>query len=455
MSKKINKYMPFFCLIALIVIFLRVMMNLFYIQMTQQGMVSAVDGSIDENRKIDLQLKYPVKEDKKDEYRPKLNDKIIKIAKNVKDRVEPYTSTLIPEYDTVFALYRKYNNSIGWNYNIIPSFGDKGLLKYDNGYLNYAVEKLDEDEADKIAGKIQKVRDFLAEEGINFYYINGGFKSVEERGNLPSYNEKADNGYFNEKTVIEAMKKRGINLLDIREEAKKDKKDWFSLFYKYDHHMKTDSQLWVAGKIAKLLEEKEGYKFNKNLFSISEYNLEKNKVMFGSQARGILKNGIMVSPEEYTKIIPKADTFFEIELPLKGLIRKGNYEDSLFSNSVYKRVVESGSSQNYYYANNPDAYSCTTWGIDPLGIIRNKIPNPNKGKKVLIFQDSFGNYTSTYLAQGLDEIHLIYNPAFNGSVKAYIKEVKPDVVLMFNTSNQFNKMQAKDVVYEFNCYDIK
>lgn len=447
--------MPFFCLIALIVIFLRVMMNLFYIQMTQQGMVSAVDGSIDENRKIDLQLKYPVKEDKKDEYRPKLNDKIIKIAKNVKDRVEPYTSTLLPEYDTVFALYRKYNNSIGWNYNIIPSFGDKGLLKYDNGYLNYAVEKLDEDEADKIAGKIQKVKDFLAEEGINFYYINGGFKSVEERGNLPSYNEKADNGYFNEKTVIEAMKKRGINLLDIREEAKKDKKDWFSLFYKYDHHMKTDSQLWVAGKIAKLLEEKEGYKFNKNLFSISEYNLEKNKVMFGSQARGILKNGIMVSPEEYTKIIPKADTFFEIELPLKGLIRKGNYENSLFSNSVYKRVVESGSSQNYYYANNPDAYSCTTWGIDPLGIIRNKIPNPNKGKKVLIFQDSFGNYTSTYLAQGLDEIHLIYNPAFNGSVKAYIKEVKPDVVLMFNTSNQFNKMQAKDVVYEFNCYDIK
>ena len=277
MSKKINKYMPLFCLIALIVIFLRVITNLFYIQKTQQGTDSVSNGTIDESRKIDLQVKYPAKEDKKDGYMPELSGKIINIAKNIKDRVEPYTSTLIPEYDTVFALYRKYNNSIGWNYNIIPSFGDKGILKYDNGYLNYAVEKLDEDEADKIAGKIQKVRDFLAEEGINFYYINGGFKSVEERGDLPSYNEKADNGYFNEKTVIEALKKRGINLLDIREEAKKDKKDWFSLFYKYDYHMKTDSQLWVAGKIAKLLEEKEGYKFNKDLFSISEYNLEKKK----------------------------------------------------------------------------------------------------------------------------------------------------------------------------------
>jgi len=455
MSKRINKYMPLFCLTALIIIFLRVMTNLFNIQMTQQGMSSAAAGTIDESIKIDLQVKYPAKEDKKDGYIPELSSKIINIAKNIKNRVEPYTSTLIPEYDTVFALYRKYNHSIGWNYNIIPAFDDKGILKYDNGYLNYAVEKLDEDEADKIAEKIQKVRDFLAEEGINFYYINGGFKSVEERGNLPSYNEKADNGYFNERIVIEALNKKGINLLDIREEAKKDKKDWLSLFYKYDHHMKTDSQLWVAGKIAKLLVEKEGYKFNKDLFSISEYNLEKKNIMFGSQARGILKNGVMVSPEEYTKIIPKSDTFFEIELPVKGLVRKGNYENSLFNNFVYKRVVELGSSQNYYYANNPDAYSCTTWGIDPLGIIRNKIPNLNKGKKVLIFQDSFGNYTSTYLAQGLDEMHLIYNPDFNGSVKAYIKEVKPDVVLMLNTSNQFNKKQAKEVVYELNCFDIK
>ena len=55
----------------------------------------------------------------------------------------------------------------------------------------------------------------------------------------------------------------------------------------------------------------------------------------------------------------------------------------------------------------------------------------------------------------MDEIHLIYNPDFNGSVKAYIKEVKPDVVLMLNTSNQFNKKQAKEVVDELNCFDIK
>ena len=68
MPKRINKYIPLFCLTALIIIFLRVMTNLFNIQMTQQGMYSAVAGTIDESIKIDLQGKYPAKEDKKDGY---------------------------------------------------------------------------------------------------------------------------------------------------------------------------------------------------------------------------------------------------------------------------------------------------------------------------------------------------------------------------------------------------
>ena len=63
MSKKINKYMPLFCVTALIIIFLRVMTNLFNIQMTQQGMSSAVAGTMDESIKIDLQVKKIKKTD--------------------------------------------------------------------------------------------------------------------------------------------------------------------------------------------------------------------------------------------------------------------------------------------------------------------------------------------------------------------------------------------------------
>ena len=48
----------------------------------------------------------------------------------------------------------------------------------------------------------------------------------------------------------------------------------------------------------------------------------------------------------------------------------------------------------------------------------------------MIIQDSFGCYISPFLAQGIEEMHLIYLPTFTGSIRSYIKNIKPDVVLM-------------------------
>ena len=289
---------------------------------------------------------------------------------------------------------------------------------------------------------LKEFKNFLAENGINFYYINGGYKVPEEEKHLPGYNEKYENTDYNGNMLMKLIKQQGIDVLDIREKAEQESKDWYSLFYKYDHHMKTDSQLWLAEKIAEYLKEKEGYVFDKNLFSLSEYNLEKKKIMFGSQARAVLKRDSVVSMEQYTKIIPRFDTYLEIELPTKGKIKEGNYENSLFENLIYKQVVESIKDSNYYYTNKPGAYSCMAWNLDPLGIIRNKINTFNKGKKVLIIQDSFGCYTSPYLALGLEEVHLVYLPEFSGSIRTYIREVKPDVVLMLYTSSKANKSEV-------------
>lgn len=443
MLKKINQCMPMLCLLSLIMCFLTIMINLFYRQVLMPRETRAIPNEIIyEIEKIDLNARYPYTEEVKDKHKIGFYEKIIDWTENIKNKIMPHTSTVLPYYEEVFSCYRKYNNIIGWNYNIVSGFNDRAGLKLDNGYLSFVNEKVDEDKLNNIAIKLKRFSNFLAGDGINFYYINGGYKVLEEEKHVPSYNEKFENADYNAKILMRHLRNQGINVLDIREEAKKENKDWYSLFYRYDHHMKTEAQLWVAGKIAKLLTEKEGYTFSENLFSLSEYSLEKKNILFGSQARGILKNGLLVSPEEYTKIIPKFDTYFEIELPVKGIMRKGNYEDSLFKSALYKDVVESIQSPNYYYSNTPDAYSCLTWGLDALGIIKNKIPNFNKGKKVLILQDSFGSYPSTYLAQGLDELHLVYLPVFNGSIRTYIKDTKPDVVLMLYTSSVANKFEA-------------
>ena len=394
--------------------------------------------TIDESRKLDLRAKYPYIEETKGEHKIGFSENVIHWTKDIKDKITSYTSTVLPCYDKVFECYRKYNGSMDWNYNIVSGINDNAVLKLDNGYFSYACEETNADELNNIAIKLKKFTEFLDEDRINFYYINGGYKVLEEEKSLPSYNEKFENADHNGNILMDLLRKQGIHVLDIREEAKKENKNWYSLFYKYDHHMKTDSQLWVAKKIAELLTVKEGYKFNKNIFSLSEYNLEKSSTMLGSQARTILKGGDILELEEYTKVIPRFTTSFEFELPTKGKIITGDYENSLFDNSVYKKMLQTDS----YSINYPNGYSCATWRNYDLGIIRNKIPNFNKGKKVLILQDSFGCYTSTYFAQGIEELHLVYLPEFAGSIKSYIKDIKPDVVLMLYNEGVANKFEA-------------
>ena len=426
MSKKINQYAPILYLIILIIIFFTIIVNLFYrkVIMPQENH-TVTNEVIDESKKIDLRARYPYSEKENEENDIGLGEKIINWSSNIKVNIDTYASTLLPNYDKIFECYRKYNRSIAWNYNI-ADLNQNGILTLDNGYLSYACKEVNAEELNYIPIKVKKFADFLDEYKINFYYINGGYKVPKEEKNLPSYNRKFEKTAFNGSILMELLKKQGINLLDIREEAKKDKKNWYSLFYKQDHHMKTDVQLWVASKIAELLTEKEGYRFAKNLFSLSEYNLVKTNTMFGSQARGILKSGLEIKPEEYTKVTPKFDTYFEIELPTKGKIRKGSYENSLFDNDIYKRSLQT----DFYSISHQNGYGCAIWKNNDLGIIRNKIPNFNKGKKVMIIQDSFGCYTSPYLAQGIEEMHLIYLPTFTGSIRSYIKNIKPDVVLM-------------------------
>ncbi|MGP1599053.1 hypothetical protein [Catonella sp.] len=439
MLKKIKIYMPIICILVLVIILFVIMMNLFNKQLLQVKREIITNEKIDVGRKIDLKVKYPYYGKLKAQYNNGVDNHTINYIKNIEGIITSRTSTRLPFYKAIVNSYSIYHNFIDWNYNVVSNYSETSVLKLDNGYLSFASEKTDENELNNVALKLKEFKNFLDGNGINFYYINGGYKVPEEEKNLPKYNEKYENTDYNGKMLMKLIKKQGINVLDIREKAEQESKDWYSLFYKCDHHMKTDSQLWLAEKIAEFLKEKEGYVFDKNLFSLSEYNLEKKKIMFGSQARTMLKNGILEDLEEYTKIIPKFDTFFEIELPVQGKVKVGSYEDSLFENSTYRQIAET---EEHYYTDNIDAYYCVTWKLDALGVIHNKLQKLNKGKKVLIIQDSFGCYTSTYLALGLEEVHLVYLPEFSGSIRTYIREVKPDVVLMLYTSSKANKSEV-------------
>jgi hypothetical protein len=63
-------------------------------------------------------------------------------------------------------------------------------------------------------------------------------------------------------------------------------------------------------------------------------------------------------------------------------------------------------------------------------------PLDNADKKILLLQDSFSHYSTSFLACDMGAVDTIYLPAFSGSVRSYIEQTKPDaVVLMYAEGN--------------------
>ena len=87
----------------------------------------------------------------------------------------------------------------------------------------------------------------------------------------------------------------------------------------------------------------------------------------------------------------------------------------------------------------PDAYNNATWHNDAVGIFKNLLPVANH-KKLLVVQDSFGWYLTTYLACGVQEVHVIHPMQFDGSLHAYIEEIKPDMVIVLYCARNIKKI---------------
>ena len=120
------------------------------------------------------------------------------------------------------------------------------------------------------------------------------------------------------------------------------------------------------------------------------------------------------------------DTEFDVEIPTDDYHEQGSYDNVLFDAEHFADILSPDAEK---HASNM-AYSCMRWNNDPLGIIKNLNETNNDDKKILIMTDSFSWYLATYLACDVGETDLIYPMGFDGSIRKFIDENKPDVVLL-------------------------
>lgn len=333
-------------------------------------------------------------------------------VKFLEDRIDYYTTNLLIGRMKFVELNASFNKMVGMD---IVS-GTDSVVVMRNGYLTYEAQPLDTQYAIESTAYFSQ---WLKNNGIDFLYVQCPSKENPLDNQLPHGIE--DNYNLNADSLLKGLDENEVPYIDLRQSLIADFDDYYSCFFKTDHHWTAETGVWAAGKIAEELNKKYSCGLDLSLADLSNYNVDVYEdYCFGSQGKKTTLK--YADPEDISLIYPKADTDFTVQYD-KGEILNGRFEDTLLKKSVFDKI-------DYY---NISTYSAYFHGNHSITTVHNnKVAN---GKRMVYIMDSFSASVIPYLATEIEDILVLDIRSFNGSVTNAIKGFDPDtVVVAYNPS---------------------
>ena len=299
------------------------------------------------------------------------------VLKNHTD-LEIWVQENLPERIVWFELFGLYNKSIGKKVILVDG---NPVIQLDNNSLVSGGKYADMEYQMEGMCKLEEICEEL---DIDLLYVNypGKLKyenDIEELG-YHSYSNK------NVQYLLRKMNDYGINTLDIRKDFCR-KKDYYSWFYRTDHHWTTKSGLLTANIIVEKLNNDFGYQIDKALLNEDQFAYEHySKCWLGETGRRLSKS--YSGLDDFTVIRPRYKT---------SLIygdSKGDFS-ILINENIYK-------GQNDLYTTSWH-YSYLPLGSDAIGIQNNSVKN---GKKILLIKDSYSVVVAPFLSLVCEDIYL-------------------------------------------------
>lgn len=335
----------------------------------------------------------------------------LSLVNKIKDSVDYYTSKLLPGRMKYVETNALFNKAVGMN--IISGSDIVAVMK--NGYLTLEATESD---TDSPAKSLKWFSDILEEKGIDFAYIQYPSKEDKNDNQLPG--GMTDYNNINADKLLEKLDAENVKNVDVRELLMQKGGNWYSNFFKTDHHWKPETGVWAAGKIADMLNLDFGYSLDTGIGDINNYNVDVHeKIFLGSQ--GKIATLTFADPEDISVIYPKQKTSFTVTYNT-DLPKTGSFDDVIF---------------NKTYLNNDDFYNFSAYssylnGNKAVTSIENN--DCKNGVKILVIGGSYNKCVVPYLAQTVERIDLIDGRYFDGSIINYIEQTDPDIVLVACTS---------------------
>ena len=179
-----------------------------------------------------------------------------------------------------------------------------GIYFYDNDYI---VSPTDKTSCEYELAQMCALKKELDEHGVGLLYVNKPTKylddSIFDEFGVESYcNRNAD-------ALLEMLREKGIETLDLREEIKRDGLDIYDMFYRTDHHWTVPSGKWGAMKIAEKLDSSFGYDIDISMYDDAKYTFEVfHDEWLGEQGRKFEGSGI--KKDDYTVVKPAFETHY-------------------------------------------------------------------------------------------------------------------------------------------------
>lgn len=285
-----------------------------------------------------------------------------------------------------------------------------------NGFEKYYISKYD--------SVISNFNQYLKESNIDFIYMESPDRNYFYKDMLDKYNLKYD--YNSYKKLYKLFRKKGISYIDTHSIMKKlnNKKD--PIFYNTDFHITSETGKNLALYLGKYINDNYGYNLNLSILDNDNFDI----VSFKKSFNGFYIRKFGLGKKYYEDFnYYMYNKYSDFIADYDGVLVSGSFKEALYNNK-------------YDNSNNAAElmHMKQLYGIKALKKIENKADNVDK--KILVIADSQFQTMGPYISlmfKNLDVIDIrTTNGNFKGSMKKYIKDTKPDMVLYFTSTSDIN-----------------
>lgn len=373
------------------------------------------EGDKKKNVDINWAAKYPFYEQQAASYQlgnllRNMSGLKMSIKKLEEEKIDKWCRDYLAFYSVLVEAGRGIDNVLAWDL-MTPGMD---VYRLQDGYLTYSHRKLDMAEH---IGAVAEFAQLVSQQGGRLLY-------VQSPGKTNPFGDRELDGLdyanYNTDMLLQGLQARGVDVFDLRQDMYRDmgNEGWHKAFFRTDHHWLPSTALWAAEKLAARLHADYDVDVDFGHFSEADYDVVNYENYFlGSQGKKVTL--AKTTAEDIALYYPKFSTDVRLEIPSLGIDTRGDFTIMYDMERVKKRD---------FYGGNP--YAAYGYGDMPEIKVHNFTNEHLRDKKILIIRDSMVDTVLPFLSMGLKDITLLDIRHFNGSVRRYVEDCKPDIVIV-------------------------